>query len=449
LKNIFAEIWKMEDLRKRVLFTLGMLGVYRLGIVIAAPGLDREALAEWTHSQSGTLFGLYDMFSGGALSQYSVFVLGIMPYITASIIIQVLSHAVPALERISKEGQQGRNRINQYTRYLTIVIALVQSFSIAAGLERVTMGQESVVIEPGWGFRLLTMVTMTAGASFVMWLGEQMTDRGVGNGASIIITAGIVARLPMGAMSLYQLYNSDHRMTLLGVVLLLCFMFAILMGIVYIERGQRRIPIQYAKRVLGKSVYEGQTTHLPLKVNTAGVIPPIFASSLLMLPGTIGTFYTAGPLRWLAGSLSPGNWLYNVSYVGMIVFFAFYYTAVTFNPVDVAENLKKQGGYIPRVRPGTETAEYIDRLLSRLTFGGAVYLAAICVLPSILMNNFGIPFSYGGTGLLILVGVCLDTVQQVEAHLMTKHYDGVVGPGARVKGRRQRIGTGSASGRAF
>ncbi len=449
MNNIFADIWKMEDLRYRVLFTIAMLGVYRLGIFIPAPGIDREALGGWINSQPNTLFGLYDMFAGGALTQFSVFVLGIMPYITASIIMQVMTHAVPTLERISKEGQQGRNRINQYTRYGTIAIAVVQSFAMARGMETMKWAQASVVIEPGWGFRVMTVLTMTAGACFVMWLGEQMTDRGVGNGASIIITAGIVANLPAGTLSLVQLI-SIGELNLLQAMLLLVFMFLVLMAIVFIERGQRKIPIQYAKRVLGRRVYEGQTTHLPLKVNTAGVIPPIFASSLLMMPSTIGTFYQDGVLRWLAAALYPGAWLYNVVYVGLIIFFAFYYTAVTFNPVDVAENLKRQGGYIPKIRPGTETAEFIDRLLTRLTSGGAVYLAAVCVLPTWLINEFGIPFYYGGTGLLIIVGVTLDTVQQIEAHLMTRHYDGIDGPGGnRVKGRRRRLGDGGASGRAL
>ncbi len=448
MTNIFAEIWKMEDLRWRVLFTLAMLGVYRLGIFIPAPGIDRVVLGDWFNNQQNTLFGLYDMFAGGALTQFSVFVLGIMPYITASIIMQVMTHAVPTLERISKEGQQGRNRINQYTRYMTIAIAVVQSLSMSIGMEQMRVGASNVVIDPGWDFRAMTVLTMTAGACFVMWLGEQMTDRGVGNGASIIITAGIVAAVPSGAVSLFQLIQIGE-LTLLGAVLLLGFMFLVLMAIVFIERGQRRIPIQYAKRVLGRRVYEGQTTHLPLKVNTAGVIPPIFASSLLMMPSTVGTFYEAGLVRWLSQALFPGAWLYNVVYIVLIIFFAFYYTAVTFNPVDVAENLKKQGGYIPKIRPGTETAEFIDRLLTRLTTGGAIYLAAVCVLPTMLINQFNIPFYYGGTGLLIVVGVSLDTVQQIEAHLMTRHYDGVTGPGQRVKGRRKRLGDTGASGRAL
>ncbi len=433
----------MEDLRKRVLFTLGMLGIYRLGIFIPAPGIDRVVLGQFFQQQDNTLFGLYDMFTGGALEQFSVFVLGIMPYITAAIIMQLLVVMVPTLERIKKEGQQGQNRITQYTRYMTIGIAIFQGFAMSVGMEQMRVGASNVVIDPGWPFRLMTVLTLTGGACFVMWLGEQMTERGVGTGASIIITAGIVAAIPAGTAQMIQLVQLGE-INLLAGVLLLCFMFAVIAGIVFIERGQRRVPIQYAKRVLGRRVYEGQTTHLPLKVNTAGVIPPIFASSLLMFPGTLGTFYDAAVLDWLTGAFFPGRWLYNVVYGAMVIFFAFFYTAVTFNPVDVAENLKKQGGYVPRIRPGTETAEYIDRLLTRLTTGGSVYLAAVCIMPTVLMDQFGIPFYFGGTGLLILVAVTIDTVAQIEAHLMTRHYDGLAGPkGTRVRGRRTRLGGGT------
>jgi len=443
--SIFTQIWQMEDLRKRVLFTLGMLGIYRLGIFIPAPGIDRVVLGQFFNQQQNTLFGLYDMFTGGALRQFSVFVLGIMPYITASIIMQLAAVMVPTLERIKKEGQQGQNRITQYTRYLTIVISVVQSLAMATGMEQMRVGTSDVVIDPGMSFRLMIVLTMTGGACFVMWLGEQMTDRGIGNGASILITAGIIARIPAGAAQLFQLVQLGE-VNLLQSVLLLCFMFVVVAGIVFIERGQRRIPIQYAKRVLGRRVYEGQTTHLPLKVNTSGVIPPIFASSLLMFPGTIGSFYDWAVLDWLSGAFYPGRWLYNTAYAGLVVFFAFFYTAVTFNPVDVAENLKKQGGYIPRIRPGNETAEYIDHLLTRLTTGGAIYLAAVCIMPTILTHRFSIPFYFGGTGLLILVSVTLDTVAQVEAHLMTRHYDGLAGPkGTRVRGRRRRM-TGGGTG---
>jgi preprotein translocase subunit SecY len=440
--NIFTEIWEMEDLRKRVLFTLGIIGIYRLGIFIPAPGIDREVLSDFFEQQrqgGGNLFGLYDMFTGGALQQFSVFTLGIMPYITSSIIMQLLTVMVPALERIQKEGQTGRNKIIQYTRYLTICISIVQGTGMAIGMEQMRMGTSSVVIHPGLGFKILTVITLTAGSCFIMWLGEQISERGVGNGSSILITGGIMARLPASAANMIQLINLGE-INLLQASLMLCGMFVVIMAIVYVERGQRRIPIQYAKRVLGRRVYEGQTTHLPLKLNTSGVVPPIFASSLLMFPATLSTFSKYAFLDWLSSAFQPGRWLYNVTYLGLIVFFAFFYTAVTFNPVDVAENLKKQGGYIPRIRPGNETAEYIDRLLSRLTTGGALYLGAIAILPTILVRDFHMPFQFGGTGLLILVGVTLDTVAQIEAHLMTRHYDGLVGPkGSRVKGRRRLV----------
>ena len=431
----------MEDLRKRVLFTLGMLGVWRMGIFIPAPGINREALGTWFNQQQNTLFGLYDMFSGGALTQFSVFVLGIMPYITASIIMQMMAEMVPSLKRLKEEGQQGRNKITQYTRYLTIVIAVVQSFGISAGMEQMRVDQTNIVLEPGWTFKMMTVLTMTGGACFIMWLGEQMTDRGVGNGASIIITAGIIAGLPAGVMQMFSLIQVGE-INLLQASMLLVFMFAVIYAIVYVERGQRRIPLQYAKRVLGRKVYEGQTTYLPLKINTAGVIPPIFASSLLMFPGTIGQFYDSNILAWISGAFYPGKWLYNGVYAGLVIFFSFFYTALTFNPEDVAENLKKQGGYIPKVRPGKDSAAYIDWILTRLTTAGSIYLTVVCILPTILMTQVNIPFYFGGTGLLILVGVSLDTVGQIEAQLSTRHYDGLSGgpKGTRVKGRRRRLG---------
>jgi preprotein translocase subunit SecY len=439
--NIFAEIWEMEDLRKRVLFTLGMLGIYRLGVFVPAPGIDRQALGEWFNRQNNTLFGMYDMFSGGALEQFSVFILGIMPYITASIIMQLLAEMMPALKRLKEEGQTGQNRITQYTRYMTIGIAVVQSSAIATGMENMTVGNGTVVIEPGWSFRAMTVLTMTAGACFVMWLGEQMTERGIGNGASIIITCGIIAALPAATYDLFSMIQRGD-LNLLQAVLLLVFMFGVTYGIVFIERGQRRVPLRHAKRVMGRSVYEGQTTYLPLKVNIAGVIPPIFASSLLMFPSTMTQFMNNQVLQTITGLFAPGRWLYNVVYAALVVFFAFFYTAITFNPEDVADNLKKQGGFIPRVRPGRETAAYLDWLLTRLTAGGSVYLAVVCVLPTVLMTQFRLPFYFGGTGLLILVGVTLDTVGQIQAQLSTKHYDALrePKPGERVRGRRRSLG---------
>ncbi len=442
----FSAIMAMPDLRNRILYTLAMLAVFRLGVHVPAPGVDRQALADFITANRETMFGLYDMFSGGALEQFSIFVLGIMPYITASIIIQLLTVVLPPLERLSKEGQQGKGKITQYTRYATIAIALAQSLTIAVSLEQMkTAANADVVLNPGWDFRLLTMVTMTAGSCFVMWIGEQISERGIGNGSSLIITAGIVSRLPAGVMSVVRKLQLGE-VNLLQVTLLLGLVFVVIGLIVWIERGQRRIPIQYAKRVVGRRVYGGQTTHLPLKVNTTGVIPPIFASSVLMAPATLGTFWQNDAVTAITAAFAPGHWLYNYTYIGLIVFFAYFYTAMMFNPVDVADNLKKHGGYIPGIRPGKQTAEYIDKLLTRLTCAGALYLAAVCILPTLLITEYGVPFYFGGTGLLIVVGVSLDTVAQVEAQLLTRHYDGLQGPsgGGRVGGRRRLlIGSGA------
>jgi len=437
-----ASVLKIPDLRARIFFTIAMLGIYRLGVFIPAPGVDRVALGEFFASNQGTLLGLYDMFSGGALEQFSVFVLGIMPYISASIIMQLMQVVVPHIERLSKEGQAGRKKITQYTRYMTIGIAIVQSIGISFSLEQMkTLGGTDVVIEAGWSFRMMTMITMTAGACFVMWLGEQITDRGVGNGASLIITAGIIAALPSGTMNMVQKIKIGE-LTLLGAVLLLGFMFAVTLAIVFVERGQRRVPIQYAKRVVGRRVYGGQQTHLPLKVNVSGVIPPIFASSVMMFPATIGTFYAHPLFDAIGSAFLPGTWTYNLMYIGMIIFFAYFYTAVTFNPVDVADNLRRQGGYVPGLRPGRQTADYLDRVLTRLTLGGSIYLSIVCILPTVLISAYGVPFYFGGTGLLIIVGVTLDTVAQIEGHLMTRHYDGLVGPKTgQTKGRRGTLGT--------
>ena len=437
--NVFSDIWQMEDLRKRVLFTLGMIGVYRLGIFIPAPGIDRLVLGEWFNQQSGNLFGLYDMFSGGALQQFSVFVLGIMPYISASIVMQMGAEFIPTLKRIKDEGQTGKNRISQYTRYLTILIAMGQALSMAYTMEQMQVGNSPVVMFPGWGFRLMTMITMTAGSCFVMWLGEQITERGVGNGSSIIISSGIIAGIPAGAIQLIQLINLGE-LNLLQVSLLGAFMFLTITAIVFIERGQRRVPLQYAKRVLGRSLFPGASTYLPLKMNTSGVIPPIFASSVLMFPSSISRLSTAPVAMWLMNAFAPGRWLYNVSYIVLIFVFAYFYTAITFNADDVAENLKKQGGYIPKVRPGKDTALYIDWILNRLTAAGAAYLSMVCIIPSILVTQAHVPFQFGGTGLLILCGVTLDTVAQIEAQLNTRHYDGLIGPGAVGVKRRQPIG---------
>ncbi len=442
--NWLSTIWRMPDLRSRILFTLGMLAVFRLGVHVPAPGVDREGLAAFLTGGGGTMFGLYNMFSGGALQQFSVLVLGIMPYITASIIIQILTVVFPPLERLSKEGQQGRGKITQYTRYATLGIALVQSFTLAVGFERMTTPVGTpVVLDPGLRFQLLTMATLTAGSCFVMWLGEQITERGVGNGSSLIITAGIVAGLPQAVVVLFeQVKNGD--MDLLAVTLIGIGAIVVIGLIVWMERAQRRIPIQYAKRVVGRRVYGGQTTHLPLKINTTGVIPPIFASTVLMLPATLKTLLPTNPaVDAVTTALTPGHWLYDYAFVGLIVFIAYFYTALMFNPVDVADNLKKNGGYVPGVRPGKQTAEYLDQILTRLTGAGALYLAVLCILPTVLITQYNLPFYFGGTGLLIVVGVSLDTVAQVESQLLTRHYDGLSGPnGGPRAGRRSMAPSG-------
>jgi len=435
-----ANIFRIAELRKRLLFTLGVLAVYRLGIFVTTPGVDRVAMRKVVAS-SGGLLGLFNLFSGGALEQLSIFALGIMPYISASIILQLLTVVIPALEKMQKEGEIGRRKITQYTRYGTIVLSAIQGFGIASYLEslRDPSGLQVVAI-PGWGFRVITVISLTAGTAFIMWMGEQITERGVGNGISLIIFAGIVARIPDAMFQTWAAYRAPGAgLDELKLLVLLLVMLAVVAIIIFFERGQRRIPIQYAKRVVGRKLYGGQSTHLPLKVNTSGVIPPIFASSVLLFPATLAGWFPF--LQRVSDEIRPGTWVYNTFYVVLIVFFAYFYTAVTFNPVDVADNLKKYGGYVPGIRPGKKTADYIDHVLSRITFGGAVYIAAVCVLPTLLINQFGVPFYFGGTALLIVVGVALDTVQQIEGHLITRHYEGFTGPkGPRIRGRRMITG---------
>jgi preprotein translocase subunit SecY len=431
----FKNITKIPELQKRILFTFFLLAVYRIGAHVPTPGIDTQALAAFFEQAKGSLLGLFDMFAGGALSRLSVFALGIMPYISASIILQLLTVAVPYLEKLSKEGEAGRRKITQYTRYGTVLLSIIQGFGIAVGLENMAGPSGlSVVISPGWSFRIMTVITLTAGTAFIMWLGEQITERGIGNGISLIIFAGIVCRGPAAVVNTFRLMSTGE-MGIFFVVLLFVMMVGVVGVIVFVESGQRRIPVQYAKRVVGRKMYGGQTTHLPLKVNTAGVIPPIFASSIIMFPATIANFVPHPWMQAVSGFLMPGKAVYELLYVAFIIFFCYFYTAVTFNPVDVADNMKKHGGYVPGIRPGKKTAEYIDRILTRLTFCGALYVSAVCVLPSVLISKFNVPFYFGGTALLIVVGVALDTAGQIETHLLTRQYEGFMKKG-RIGRRR-------------
>jgi preprotein translocase subunit SecY len=432
----FQNIFKIPELKKRIFYTLALLSVYRIGVHVPTPGIDSVALASFFALAKGTLLGLFDMFSGGALERLSVFALGIMPYISASIILQLLTVVIPHLERLSKEGEQGRKKITQYTRYGTVVLSIIQGFGISVGLESMTSpGGAAIVIDPGWSFRLMTVITLTAGTAFIMWLGEQITERGIGNGISLIIFAGIVARLPNAIGNTFRLMSSGE-MGIFPVLILVVLMVAVVGVIVFMEQGQRRIPVQYAKRVVGRRMYGGQSTHLPLKINTSGVIPAIFASSIIMFPATIASFTNIQWLQDIAAQMRPGNAIYELIFVGFIFFFCYFYTAVTFNPVDVADNMKKQGGYIPGIRPGKRTADHIDRVLTRITLGGAIYISVICVLPSILISKFNVPFYFGGTALLIVVGVAIDTVSQIESHMLSRHYEGFLKKsGSGVKGR--------------
>ncbi|MBW2367152.1 MAG: preprotein translocase subunit SecY [Deltaproteobacteria bacterium] len=427
----FQNVFKIPELKRRVLYTIALLFVYRIGVHVPTPGIDSTALAEIFARTQGTVVGLFNMFSGGALERLSVFALGIMPYISSSIILQLMTVVIPHLERLSKEGDQGRKKITQYTRYGTVILSIIQGSAISVGLE--TMG---AVLHPGWGFRIMTVITLTAGTAFIMWLGEQITERGIGNGISLIIFAGIVCRIPAAISNVFRLISAGE-MGIFFAVILLVLIVAILGFIIFVEQGQRRIPVQYAKRVVGRRLYGGQSTHLPLKINTSGVIPPIFASSIMMFPATAASFITIPWLKAITDSLVPGNVIYELAFVALIFFFCYFYTAVTFNPVDVADNMKKHGGFIPGIRPGKRTADYIDRVLTRITLGGATYVAIVCVLPSILMTQFDVPFYYGGTSLLIVVGVAIDTISQMESHMLSRHYDGFLsrGGGGRVRGR--------------
>jgi preprotein translocase subunit SecY len=456
LKNIFT----VSDLRNRVLFTLGLLGVFRVGHHITVPGVNIAALAELARQTQNTMFGLYDMFSGGNLSRVTIFALGIMPYISASIILQLLTVVWPYLERLSKEGELGRRKITQYTRYGTILLSVVQSLGIAIFLERQTKiaGGLPLVYHPGLAFRLMTVLTLTTGTTFIMWLGEQITERGIGNGMSLIIYAGIVVNLPRGVLQTLDQMRTG-QMGLIRILFMLALMVLVVAAVVFVERGHRRVTVQYAKRVVGRRMYGGSSTHIPLKVNTGGVIPIIFASSILAFPLTIAQTI---PGKWseaFATQLGFGMPLYNLLYVVGIIFFTYFYTAIIFNPDDVAENMRKYGGFVPGIRPGKRTAEYIDSILTRITLAGAVYLALIALLPQFMLNGFKVApipligewldanlpkfitegmnaqFYFGGTTILIVVGVAMDTVQQVESQLIMRHYDGFMKK-SRIRGRR-------------
>jgi preprotein translocase subunit SecY len=460
VKNLFA----VAELRKRVLFTLGLLVVYRIGGHIPTPGVNSAAIALMAEQARNTMFGLYDMFSGQNLSKMTIFALGIMPYISASIILQLLTVVWPFLERLSKEGELGRRKITQYTRYGTILLSVVQALGIAIWLERQTQiaGGLPLVYNPGWGFRLLTVLTLTTGTTLIMWLGEQITERGIGNGMSLIIYAGIVVNFPRAIIATFDQLRTG-QIGLIRIILLIAVMVLVVAAIIFVERGSRRVTVQYAKRVVGRRMYGGASTHIPLKVNTGGVIPVIFASSILAFPATITQMFAQGrPGGWaesVTTQLSLGMPLYNLLYISGIIFFAYFYTAIIFNPDDVAENMRKYGGFVPGIRPGKRTAEYIDTILTRITLAGAIYLALIAILPEFLITGFkvapipfigerldavlprfitegmGVQFYFGGTTLLIIVGVAMDTIQQIESQLIMRHYDGFMKK-TRIRGRR-------------
>ncbi len=427
----FANIFRIPELRNRILVTIGLIAVYRLGIFVSTPGVDRREMAERMGMDGQGFLGLYNLFSGGALEQMSVFALGIMPYISASIVIQLLALVYPPLERLQKEGEPGRRKINQYTRYGTIVLSLVQGIGIALMIERMNAAEPGLLVTTGFWFYFITVVTLTTGTAFLMWLGEQITEKGIGNGISIIIFAGIVSGLVPGAVGVVDQVRSN-ALSFGQLVMLVVVMVGVIAGVVFFERAQRRIPVQYARRAAGGRTVAGtgNSSYLPLKINTAGVIPPIFASSILLFPASMASYFpNANWSMALSALLDPMSWSYNVVYVVLIVFFAFFYTAVTFNTVDVADNMRRQGSFIAGIRPGKMTAEHIDHVLTRLTTGGATYLAAVCVLPVVLLGYFGNvstasgPFFYGGTSLLIVVSVGLDTVQQIEGYLITRNYE--------------------------
>src|SRR3954469_955078 len=427
---------KATELKQRIWFTLGALIVYRIGTYIPVPGVDASVMGEMLSQHGGGILGMFDMFTGGALGRMTVFALNIMPYISASIIVQLMSAAIPTLETLKKEGEQGRKKLNQYTRYLSVLIAMFQSYGIAVGLETMHGSFGAAVINPGVFFQVSCMITLVGGTMFLMWLGEQITARGIGNGTSLIIMSGIVANLPHALASLLELGRTG-ALSPFFILLFVVIAIVTVTVIVFVERAQRRIPVQYPKRQVGNRMFGGDSTHMPLKINTSGVIPPIFASSILLIPATVAGFATNGPawLQWIATQVGHGQPLYMALYAFLIIFFSYFYTAVVFNPEETADNLKKYGGFIPGIRPGTATANYFDRVLTRLTTVGGIYLVVICLLPEVLISDYGLPFYFGGTSILIVVSVTMDTVTQIQSHLLAHQYEGLI-PKARVKGRR-------------
>lgn len=427
---------KNSELRKRIFYTLVMLAIYRIGVHIPTPGVDRETVLKFFESQGG-IFGLFNTFSGGGLQQFSIFALGIMPYISSSIIFQLLESVVPQLEALKKEGEHGRRKINQYTRYGTVLLAVIQGYGISSWLMNSNQEGHPLVIASVIGFvpfKIMTVLTLSAGTLFITWMGEQITEKGIGNGASLIIFAGIAANLPHGSMSLWSLVSSNEMSGFMALVLI-AFMVLVIGVITYLEVGVRKIPVQYSQRGQGKQAVAAQTSHLPLKINFSGVIPPIFASSLLLFPATVAQFWKAPWLQALQSSLNLGGVIYNVLFVALNVFFCFFYTEIVFNPTEVADNLKKYGGFVPGIRAGRSTADYIKRVLERINVGGAIYLSVVCILPTLLMNRFKVPFRFGGTSLLILVGVALDTSQRIQSYLITQKYEGWL-KGMKMKSRR-------------
>jgi len=431
----FKNIFKIHELRQRVMFTLGIFIVYRIGGHIPTPGIDAQALGEFFSQASGSLFGMYDLFVGGAFSKATIFSLGIMPYISASIIFQLLGAVIPYFQKLQKEGEEGRRKITQYTRYGTVLIAALQAAATAVFLESITTGSgRAVVPNPGMFFKFLTVITFTSGTIFIMWLGEKITERGIGNGISLIIFIGIIARFPQGVMDEARMVLGGQRSIIVELIVI-ALMVLVIASIVAVTRAQRKVPVQYAKRVVGRKMYGGMTTHIPLSVNTAGVIPIIFAQSIMFAPTTLTSFFPNSEfMQMVASWFNPGAFLYSIAYGLMIIFFAYFYTAIVFNPIDLADNMKKQGGFIPGIRPGQKTAEYIDHILTRITLPGALFFALIAILPYIFIQRMNVTFYFGGTGLLIVVGVALDTLQQIESHLLMRHYDGFMKKG-RMKGR--------------